>query len=406
MMKTTDPLTFFQPQESFGTASTFSLQARGEPAREVWVFAREKVNLSRFAGAAMASDDDCTNLLREVYDALRPGGGLLICARPHDDAVKVQLWRVKAPDYSPPKRMLRLTPCGDALFENITDSCDLQLGEHLLLPVSKDAEARLHALREHLKGLPSDLESSVLNIIRRPSLEWRIERIERALSMPAGGSARQRSRARSGRLLDRLGALLMRPIPVGPAIGAALLLMASAVLAYQKLPLGHGENGITNLPAGTASSDELAAPLGELRKALASSKQPGIQGLYSTHLQDLRFWQSDKPTPAFWGVAKLQALQMGTLAGNDKMLAKTGDQTAIKSLYAKNGEALRNNDKALDLLGWMACQGPTRTPELPPTADDPKPLPLPGSRACDDLKPAAAAAGLEALADWVNGRQQ
>jgi hypothetical protein len=231
-MKTTDLLTFFQPEESSGTASTFSVQASDGPALEVWVFAREKVNLTRFANLTVSSEEERRELHQEIHGILQSGGGLLVSARPHNEVVKVQLYRSETPGYVPPKRMLRLSLSGDAQFENITGNLELEIGDHLLLPVSKNAEARLSALRDDLKGLPSDLESSILNIIRRPSLEWRLDRIERTLGMlPATQAERQRSRTGKGTLRQRLYDRAMRQVPIGPVVVAALLLVAGTSFA-------------------------------------------------------------------------------------------------------------------------------------------------------------------------------
>ncbi len=288
-MKTTDLLTFFQPEESSGTASTFSVQASDGPEIEVWVFAREKVNLARFTNSTVSSEEERKNLHQEIQGSLQAGGGLLVYARPHNEVVKVQLFRVEVPGYVPPKRMLRLSLSGDAQFETITGNTDLEIGDHLLIPASKDAESRLNALRDDLKGLPSDLESSVLNIIRRPSLEWRIERIERTLSMPAATQAeRQRSRTRKMTFPGRLYDLVMRPIPIGPAIATALLLMAGSLFAYDRLAARGGnlppetppavETPHTKptpspkpAPVSKPSSEELEGALSEFHTALGDS---------------------------------------------------------------------------------------------------------------------------------------
>ncbi len=151
-----------------------------------------------------------------------------------------------------------------------------------------------------------------------------------------------------------------------------------------------------------------------MKERLASSirlwgilKNKTIQKLYAAHLTDLHFWQAGKPTPAFWGVAKLQALQLGITTDKDKMLTDPSAQTKVKTLYGKpeSKEALKKNVQALNLIGWVACQG-SKKPEFPATDIDPNPLPLPTDRTCDDLKPEDAVPGLEALTNWVSQQKK
>lgn len=431
----TDLLTFFQPEESSGTAATFSVDVDNEIAIEVWMFSREKIDLSRFAKTAVSSEEDWKNVHQELQTSLQPGGGFLVCAQAHNDGVKAQIFRKEAPGYQPPQRMLRLTLCGDAHFEEIKNNADLRVGDHLVLPVNGQAEGRLTALRDDLKGLPSDLESSVLNIIRRPSLEWRLDRIERTLSLPQATQADQRkSQARQSSFMERLYDFVMWKVPIGPVVGA-LVLMTGALFAYTKYSKpSEGQESSTNVaqtepqtttasvstsaskpPADTsqraregAGEDESAKSeraLSDLRQAMGKSKDPAISELYESHFKDsAQPWKSGNPTPAFWGMAKLQALQLNIVAKNEDMLKDPNTQTKVKLVYRKKAsiEALTANKNALDLLGWLACQGSDQ-PAFPKTDKDPNPSPLPTQRKCSELKkPDSAVPGLQTLTAWVN----
>jgi hypothetical protein len=425
MMKTTDLLTFFQPEESSGTASTFSVQASDGPEIEVWVFAREKVNLARFANSTVSSDEERKNLHQEIQGALQAGGGLLVYARPHNEVVKVQLFRVEIPGYVPPKRMLRLSLSGDAQFETITGNADLEVGDHLLIPVSRDAEARLNALRDDLKGLPSDLESSVLNVIRRPSLEWRIERIERALSMPAATQAeRQRSRTRKLTFPGRLYDLVMRPIPIGPAVGVALLLMAGSLFAYDRLAARGG-----NLPPETPPAAETPhtppAPspkspedsqvkagdtkpaLDALFAALEGSKNKALQTLYGSHFKGHQEDPFGDTSPVVWGIAKLEALRNGLINESDPLLAGADRQAGIKALYSgQKGKGTLTDPETLSLLAWSSCRK-FRKAELPATNAEPKAaLPFATAPACNQWRSEDVVPRLETLTDWVSQQKK
>jgi hypothetical protein len=424
---TTDLLTFFQPEESSGTASTFSVGFSNGPAIEVWLFTREKADLSRFAKAAVSSDDEWKNLDREIQTALQPGGGLLVYAQPYNGGVKVQLLRREAPGYTPPKRMLHLNLSGNAQLEDIKSVVDLEIGDHLVLPVNDEAERRLTALRDNLKGLPPDLESSVLNIIRRPSLEWRLDRIERTLSIPPATRAEQQ-RVRSGKLLDRLYDLVMRPIPIGPAIAAALLLMAGTLFAHNKFSYVSNNNGneyadskpkkptpadfkeVTTTPKQPEPKkikpEDLEASMDALFTALGTTDDQPIKGLYVAHFKD---HQKDafKSPDVSWGITKLQALELGFIDKNhpkfklNDRLAWTDTETVYRD--EMNLSNLKENKNAVDLLAYTWCQ-PTNTPALPATSKYEEPLPLKGT--CDDVKPEDAIPGLEALTDWVKKQKK
>jgi hypothetical protein len=421
IMKTTDLLTFFQPEESSGTASTFSIQASDGPEIEVWVFAREKVNLARFTNSTVSSEEERKNLHQEIHGALQAGGGLLVYARPHNEVVKVQVFRVEIPGYAPPKRMLRLGLSGDAQFETITGNADLEIGDHLLIPVSKDAEARLNALRDDLKGLPSDLESSVLNIIRRPSLEWRIERIERTLSMPAATQAeRQRSRTRKMTFPARLYDLVMRPIPIGPAIATALLLMAGSLFAYDRLAARGGNLTPETPPAvetphtkptpspkppedSQVTADDTKPALDALFAALEGSKNKALQTLYGSHFKGHQEDPFGDTSPVVWGIAKLEALRNRLITESDPLLAGADRQAGVKALYNNQmgKKALADTD-SLNLLAWTSCRRFDKA-ALPETKSAPiGALSFDTGHTCEELKPEDALAGLKALTAWVN----
>jgi hypothetical protein len=318
--------------------------------------------------------------------------------------------------------MLRLTLCGDAQLEDIKSNADLMIGDHLVLPVNNEAEGRLTALRDNLKGLPSDLESSVLNIIRRPSLEWRLDRIESRLSMPPATRAeQQRSRVQNGTFLDRLYDLVMRQVPIGPAFAAALLLTAGTLFAYDKFfhPAGAVEASSKDpgaLPAAPAphappppppakpEPTEAEASLADLFKSLEMSEEPHIHGLYATHFKGHQE-EAFKNSNVSWGITKLQALELGLVGKSNPIMGDVSAGPKTEKIYRDEGNLsiLRNHQNAVDLLAYTWCQS-TNTPALPVTSTYKEPLPLKGT--CDDVKPEDAVLGLEALTDWVKKQKK
>lgn len=422
---TTDLLTFFHPGESAGMAWTFPVRFGSAPPIEIWVFTPGRADLSQFAAATVSSEESYKRLLEELHSMLQQSGGILIRAQAHNDVVRTKLTRVETEGYTAPRSLLRLSAVGDPRFEEISDLIDLKLGEHLIVPVCAAAEAKLHALREDLKGLPTDLESSVLNVLRRPSLEWRLDRIERVLSLPpATQSEWQRSQIRKETFLQKLGRLFMWRIPAGP-VAAALLLVAGSVAAYDKLsgadvhreqekesadlaPAGSPDPEATASPKASESEsgdeeDVLEEPLGDLFSALQATSDQDITTLFTSHFagHEKDFFSS--ASPGIWGIAKLQALKWQLLQTGEGTLSNVKLQARVKEIYANDSNKRLEQDKsAARLLAWGFCQQPSAKAEMPKTATEPKEaLTLLRDKDCDDLKPEDAVAGLEDLTAWV-----
>lgn len=427
---TTDLLTFFQPEESSGRAATFSVGFVNAPAIEVWVLTPEKVDLSRFAKTAVSSDDEWKSLDREIQTVLQSRGGLLAYAQLHNDGVKMQLLRREASGYTPPKRMLHLTPGGNAQLVDIKSVADLEIGDHLVLPVDHEAEARLNALCNDLKGLPSDLESSVLNIIRRPSLEWRLDRIERTLSLPPATQADQRrSQVRQGSFLEKLYGFFMWKLPIGPVVSAALVLTAGVLFAdhwHRPLSQNTGNASTTTSESAGTNSDagevdmvtdpppappkvepkDLSSSLAALFGALKNSNNEGIKKLYTAHFENRQKDAVTNPDVA-WGITKLTALELGFIDKNHPKF-NLNDRLAWSDTEAvyrdeRNRSILNDDKSAVDLLAYTWCQQ-NKAPALPPTPKYKDPLSL--KSACADVKPEDAVPGLEALTAWVNKQSE
>lgn len=424
-MKTTDLLTFFQPAESTGGSWTFPLRGSDGLVAQFWVFTRGDEDLSRFSKSTVSEKEQFADFYNDLRKKVQQRGGIVIYASDYNGLARVQIHQAEAPGYISPSKMLRLRPCGDAQLESITSKADMELGDHLLLPVSQDAEARLEALLDDLKGLPSDLESSILNIIRRPSLEWRLDRIELALS-PAGAAQTepQRRWARKEPWGKRLRGLLLRPIPVGPAIAFALLLMAGILFADRWLfkprkaagdeaPAGRQTTVVTPPPMPTprragkstetkSQTRDLNLSLAALFKALESSHEEPLKALYDSHFKNRQTNALKDPNVA-WGLTKLQALQLGFIGPSDHMLRDRSAQTAAKKIIRDRFSYLAGDASASILLASTWCQEQGRS-EIPSTGQDPRPLALP--IACKRLTPDDTVQSLNALTAWVNDEKE
>lgn len=129
--------------------------------------------------------EDPHQYLHRVKKALN-NGGLLIAVRAQGNSPKASVGIVESATYPAPRKMLRLSIDRSpewvelgGLDKRAVD-VDLRLGDHLVVPASLRSEEVLDNLLRALKYLPQDCEMNVLNVIRRPSLEWRVARLERA----------------------------------------------------------------------------------------------------------------------------------------------------------------------------------------------------------------------------------
>jgi len=426
---TTDLITFFHPDGSTGKDWTFSLQLGNGETTEFWVFDRGgNADFSSFSARKVSSDKEIDRVANEVRTLIQESGGFYSYALDHNGVLRCRLVPIEAPGYAPPKQVLRLSPAAAARFEDITGKADLAVGDHLVVPISATAEKRLGDFCRDLDGFPADLKALVLNVIRRPSLEWRIHRIERTLKNlpPATQAEQQREQGRSGKFLNRLRRAIMRPIPLGPAIAAMLLLAGGTLFASHKLSSAKEEGNdpaptsATPSPENQSDKDPQSSPqspsaeagekadaLKDLFEALkGSDDRSPLKKLYNSHFQGHDQAPFNGSSPVVWGIAKLEAAQLGFLPMNNSLFGPPLDQAGVKKIYTQKGTAaLKNHKESKDLLVWSFCKAFGK-PELNDKADDPKPLALDKNIDCGNLESTMAEPGLKDLTDWVKKSNQ
>jgi len=427
---TSDLITFFHPDGSTGQDCVFSLQLDGGDQFEFWVFDRSgKINFSGFASRKISSKEDLEDLASEIGSLIQRGGGLYFYAMDHNGVLRGRLVPIPASDYAPPEEVLRLSPSSGTRFEKITGKIDLAIGDHLVVPVSATAGQRLDAFYKNLECFPSDLQTLLLNVIRRPSLEWRIHRIERALkSLPPATQAAQQKERGQRDFLGRLHHAVMRPIPLGPAI-AVMLLVASTVGAYERYRIHTKNAAETEITTGDVHSkiddkkdnkkkkegpnQRAESPLGAMPKdgsnpespesslrvlslALQSSSNGDLKKIYENHFKN----QPAKSRKIGLGLAKLQAFQLGLIPPNAPILSISDNATAVVNLYrSKALEAVKRNDDSFALLTWNCCYHFNGT-AIPETASAPA-LSLGVTGDCKDLELDRTVPALKTLTDWV-----
>jgi hypothetical protein len=444
-MTTTDLLTFFQPGRTAGTMWAFSCPAAHTP-REAWVYLPGDADLSRFATREISSEEQFNRFLAEIRAAIQERGGLLVEARVHNEIIKVSLEGQERNGYAGPRKMLRLRASGDPRLEAIPQSVDLMAGDHLILPVSAAAQQRLETFDEVFEGFPEDVRSTILNVLRRPSLEWRINRLEQILSMPPATPADwEKSRLRnrgSETFLEKLSRWFMWRLPVG-AVAITLLLAAGAVAGFNRLfgdapeakqagdtSDGAGSAAAATAPAGTPPENsnpaeqpladsggnsptpdpeaeaEVKESLGELFKALEDSENASIKTLYDSHFKDYTGNVFGGGSPVVWGLAKLEALRLGLIQETDPLLGNAEIRTAVKNVFSDpaKGRALTDDANALALLAWSSCQRYGQ-PALLVKDGDTAPFQLATGRDCGKITSENAIAGLEDVTEWVKDKK-
>lgn len=115
---------------------------------------------------------------------LRSGGGLAWRWERTGTTVNLHLAASGGAHYEAPATFTVLRGTGEASpLQHIPTGCvvDLAAGDHVILPVSPGAAEELDALLRGIMGLGPDHRVNLFHALRRPSLDARVDRLERAL---------------------------------------------------------------------------------------------------------------------------------------------------------------------------------------------------------------------------------
>lgn len=144
---------------------------------------RNQNSVSRYEddnGFVLYPGDLSNPKIADLIRVLPEQGGLSVqMNRPRSaPTVVVKTW--KGSRYAPPTRLLILRRDNDAEPKEIAEKIQFSLnaGDRVLLPLDLDSQEGLDKLQVGLEHLPPDYEEIVLEMIRRPSLEARVERLE------------------------------------------------------------------------------------------------------------------------------------------------------------------------------------------------------------------------------------
>ncbi|MFO1429794.1 MAG: hypothetical protein U1F76_06595 [Candidatus Competibacteraceae bacterium] len=115
-------------------------------------------------------------------------GGFLVEVRDGNEHLEIKIQAIGAAEsegWSPPRQVFYLEP-GYRLTERPFDGTELDLklskDSHLILPVDEDAEKHFRSFRENYSSwFPADFEPIMLNLLRQPTLDLRVARLEEKL---------------------------------------------------------------------------------------------------------------------------------------------------------------------------------------------------------------------------------
>jgi len=223
-------------------------------------------------------------------------GGILVEITPETNNLRVEL--IAGNNYQPPSRMLILPADREPKPERLNAELTFVPGSHYLIPCDAAAQEVLNDLVESLNYLSQDQQWTVLNALRRPNLELRVQLLETALigrerdGVPGGsrGSYLRESTPRDTKFWLLVAAIILLVLII---IGVPLYLVyrdatrsranlqQNAPITSNSRPPGPDSNSGNPKPAAALPFEKDAQ---DLKTAMFASPNKSVQGLYESHL--------------------------------------------------------------------------------------------------------------------------
>ncbi len=408
------PVTFFSNRKRReGHTYEFSLEADQQPYRIV-LHAWQRLASSQVRDRASATS--CEQVLRELGEELeKSGGGVLVAVGDSEKRRLVHIELVVA-DAERPENFGALRPGFTLTFEAIgAKKYEFPLGTHLIVPVDGEAGKRLEELQAILGWLPPDIQTLFLHTLRRPSLDTRVDAIERKLF---GKTTDAQLSTQGLPWRKRLPAWYRRSVPFWPTAAAVLALLLALNSLQLLVLLEHIESPSIIAPSMVKTS---GAPKGRpplkarneislVLQAVANKRgsNDNLNALYRGHFVDFG-GKSERELDAVLekkdaaskklvqGLLKLEALHLGS-QDQPAYLSEYNNVTDMKATFRRLGEKPRTGDSQ-KLLAALACRVYS-IPGLPETHEgsDPAFSFIPG-KLCPDVPPTKN--GLEELLRFV-----
>jgi len=190
-----DRLTFFRNRrQDLGKEWRVTIELP-EGRRFLLFYAKDYLDESLYVETLAAAEQETyADYKHRLRDGIQRGGGGLWAEEKSVDGRWLLKLRKFSPagteHYEPPQAVFYTEPGGELCehrFAEDESSLPLPPDTHVIVPVDAQAERHFRDFREHYASwFPADFESSLLALLRRPSLELRLERLERIISAAAG----------------------------------------------------------------------------------------------------------------------------------------------------------------------------------------------------------------------------
>jgi hypothetical protein len=419
--------TFFWNREE-GSGAEYEVNLRGPESRcLVQVFSRQTIQSSQLRDQTFKDDKALETIINSLYDEVGKlgKGGLVVSTifRAKESRQWVQIVPATGSSFKAPGSYLLLEPGHPPQLKKLDQTpINIKDGAHLIVPVDETAQGKLKSLLEYLRWYSPDLESLVLNTIRQPSLERRLERIER-MRQPGKTDS-----ARTPGLLARLRPLFA---PVVIALLAVIL-----VLVYQiperlaartgaddssagsgQVSGGAGQQDGTTQP-GTGDPDA-AEPvaIGAMAEALISKlasfpADDPVGVLYASHFESLAGTGGDeilKNEVFAWGMVKLLAIRHDKVDTDGKRysLRDIEWRSDAKRMLGDLNKILGSNE--LSMIATVTCSAFAENRDqnqagLPSVAGDTVSGRVDIAVKCEAASAAAAVQGLRDLIAYLDSR--
>ncbi|HEX8253318.1 MAG TPA: hypothetical protein VF846_09240 [Thermoanaerobaculia bacterium] len=396
-----DAVTFFRDRDKDGGV-TYQLEVEGaKDPTHVIAYAQRRVDAPVLQGVTIDARD-LQSARADLRNSVQGqgGGGVIVVVRDEGRSRTFTVMPVNAKGHAASERCMVLSPGRPPAQLNANgNEARFPAGSHLLVPVSQEAEQRLQEFVGYLAWISPDLESLVLNAIRRPSLDKRLDRVEtKVFAETADQSLTSPPRGRFG----RARAVLARSVPtsvmrITAAVLLVLLLGLNSVLLYglhSKVDSQGEPVFASSLGRPALRGQPFENEAKELFDALETKKNdPLLRQLATTHFtgHPAASWEDDQLVVL--GLIKLQLLALldDPQPGLD-FLRGPAEIDTTNAAYEDVQSKLVTAPEARALLQALACRVDT-TPKLAFRND------------CDNVSDRDLERGLRELTEFVKGRR-
>lgn len=224
--------TFFRHRREDPGATYHNRWKTEKGVQEISVYCRKAV------GSTFFKPEESPRDLSAYQEAVKSrGGGIIVMSIGDGVSKTIELRRVGANNYQLPQRFLMLPPGRPPFFCELDGSHKVSAASHLIVPADAEAEQRLQHFYDQLPWFSPDFEALVLNAIRKPSVDSRLDDLEtRVYGQTIGDSQRDAARGRWERVWLAVRNVLTNGATYASlAIGVIIVLLYMDVLRLEEL---------------------------------------------------------------------------------------------------------------------------------------------------------------------------